>query len=129
LQITFYGEDMKYFSVTLRVILTFAFLAAGVTKIIGVEMMVKTFDHIGLGQWLRYLTGFVEVLGAILLWTPNRQALGALTLTVTMIGAVLTHIFILGPSSLPAVVLGALSICVLYLHKEQVIILLDKNKK
>jgi hypothetical protein len=37
----------------------------------------------------------------------------------TMVGAVLAHVLILGPSSMPAIILGLLSASVVWLHKEQ----------
>jgi len=40
-----------------------------------------------------------------LLWLPRRQVVGAAVLGGTMVGAVLTHLFILRPSALPATVL------------------------
>lgn len=115
---------MKYLSLGVRALLTLAFLGAGGAKLAGVPMMVQTFDAVGFGQWLRYLTGIVEIAGAALLWWPNRQVIGASVLGGTMVGAVLTHWFILGPSAVPAIVLGLLCTAVLYLHRDQVSILL-----
>lgn len=111
---------MKYLSLGLRAVLTIAFLAAGGAKLIGVEMMVQTFDTIGLGQGFRYLTGAVEVVGAVLLWLPNKQVFGAALLGATMVGAVLAHVLILGPSSVPAIVLGLICAAVLYMHRAQI---------
>ena len=48
-----------------RILLALAFGAAGAAKLVGAPMMVGTFDAIGWGQWLRYLTGAVEVLGVV----------------------------------------------------------------
>lgn len=111
---------MKYLSLGLRALLTVAFVGAGGAKLAGVDMMVATFETIGFGQWFRYLTGLIEVGGAALLWAPNLQVLGASLLGATMIGAVLTHVFILGPSAVPAIVLGLICIAVLYLHRTQI---------
>ncbi len=111
---------MTYLSIGLRILLTLAFVGAGGAKLAGVEMMAATFDQIGLGQWLRYLTGFVEVGGAVLLWIPRQQVIGAAVLGGTMVGAVLTHLLILGPSAFPAIVLGLLCTAVIYLHRAQI---------
>ena len=111
---------MKYVSIGLRALLTLAFVAAGGAKLVGVEMMVATYDTIGLGQWFRYLTGIVEIVGAVLLWMPNRQVLGAALLGATMVGAVLAHWFVVGPSALPAIVLGLLSAAVLFIYRAQI---------
>lgn len=37
-----------------------------------------------------------------------------------MTGAVLSHLLILGPSALPAAVLGVLSAIVVYVHRDQI---------
>lgn len=111
---------MTYLSLGLRVLLSIAFLGAGGAKLLGVEMMVETYDTLGLGQGLRYVTAFVEILGVALLWLPNRQAPGAALLGATMIGAALAHWLILGPSAVPAVVLGIMTAVVLYLHRAQI---------
>lgn len=111
---------MTYLSIGLRVLLTLVFVGAGGAKLVGVEMMVMTFDQIGFGQWFRYLTGGIEVVGAALLWLPGKQVVGASVLGGTMVGAVLTHLLILGPSPVPAMVLGLLCSAVLYLHRGQI---------
>lgn len=111
---------MKYLSIALRALLTLAFVGAGGAKLFGVEMMVATYETIGLGQWFRYLTAIVEIGGAILLWLPNRQALGSALLGATMVGAVLTHWFIIGPSAVPAIVLGLMTSVVLYIYRAQI---------
>ena len=103
----------------IRAVLTAAFLAAGLAKLAGVEMMVGTFDAIGWGQWFRYLTGIIEVGGAVLLWVPGLQALAAAALVATMIGAVIAHLVVLGPSAVPALVLGLLSAVILWAHRDQ----------
>ena len=114
------SQSMNYISLGLRAILTLAFVAAGGAKLIGVDMMVSTFDSIGAGQWFRYATGLIEVAGAILLWLPNKQVYGASILGATMVGAVLTHWLVLGPSAVPAIVLGLVCAAVLYLYREQI---------
>ena len=107
--------------ILIKVLLTLAFGTAGIAKIMGAEMMVATFDAVGVGQWFRYVTGIIEVGGALLLWVNGRQAIGAGLLTCTMIGAVVAHIFVIGPSAMPAAVLGVLSAYILFKHKDQVL--------
>lgn len=109
----------NYVSIAVRVLLTLAFAAAGLSKLLGVEMMVATFDAIGVGQWFRYLTGLIEVGSAVLLWVPGLQVIGAGLLLCTMICATLAHLFVLGPSAVPALILGALSAVLLWHHKGQ----------
>ncbi len=102
------GSTAKIVNVVLWVLQIAAagmFLMAGFSKLSGNEQMVGMFEAIGVGQWLRYLTGTMEVAGAILLLIPRTSGLGALMLVCVMIGAVMTHLFIIGGSPLMAIVL------------------------
>ena len=73
-------------------------------------MMVGLFDVIGVGQWFRYLTGAIEVGGAVALLVPAVAAFGAAALAATMVGAIATHLFIVGGSvAIPVVLLAATS--------------------
>ena len=85
------------------------FLFSGSLKLAGVAPMVALFDAIGIGQWFRYLTGSIEVVSAILLLIPSLAFFGALLMVPTMVGAVLTHLIIVGGSPAPAIVLLAAS--------------------
>jgi len=109
----------KYGLLAIKAVLTLAFVAAGFAKLSGQEMMVQTFDAVGVGQWFRYVTGVIEVGAAVLLWLKGLQFIGAGLLVCTMIGAVLAHLFILGPSAVPAAVLGVLSAMVAFSYKGQ----------
>jgi putative oxidoreductase len=87
------------------------FLMVGFLKLSGDPQLVGLFETIGLGQWFRYLTGSLEVLGAVLLLVPRLSGLGALLLVPVMLGAVATHLLIVGGSPLMAIILlGATSI-------------------
>ena len=81
------------------------FLMVGFFKLSGDPRMVALFDAIGLGQWFRYVTGSLEVLGALLLLIPRLSGLGALLLMGVMLGAVPTHHFVVGGSPLSAITL------------------------
>lgn len=111
----------RYSLLGAKVLVALAFLAAGTAKLSGVEMMVATFDAVGIGQWFRYVTALIEIAGAILLFVPGRQAIGAGLLAGTMIGAVIAHATLLGPSAVPAMILGLLSAAILYAHRDQLI--------
>ena len=100
-------------------LLALAFVGAGGAKLYGVPMMVQEFEHIGLGQWFRYLTGALEVFGALLILTPSLAAFGALVLIGIMIGAIITHLFVIGGTALPALLLLALSAIVAYAKRGQ----------
>src|SRR6266481_4030876 len=81
------------------------FLMVGFLKLSGSPQLVALFEAIGLGQWSRYLTGSLEVAGAILLLIPRTSGLAALMLAGVMACAVVTHVFIVGGSPLGATIL------------------------
>jgi uncharacterized membrane protein YphA (DoxX/SURF4 family) len=85
------------------------FLFAGTHKLTGGEDMVQAFATIGLGQWFRYFTGVLEITGAVALLIPSLALYGAAALIITMIGAVTTHLFIIGGNPAPAAVLLAVN--------------------
>jgi len=93
----------------IRVLLALAFAAAGATKLAGAPQMVQLFDAVGFGQWFRYLTGAVEIIGAVLLVMPATGFFGGLLLAATMVGGTGTHLLLIGGNPAPAVVLGLLS--------------------
>lgn len=70
-------------------------------------MMIEVFTQVGLGQWFRHLTGGIEVVGAVLVLVPSTGLAAALLLGGTMVGAVFTHMAVIGGSPLPELVLGA----------------------
>jgi len=109
----------NYLPKVVAALVSLAFLAAGLAKLAGVEMMVATFDAVGIGQWFRYVTGVIEVGAAVLIWVPGLQFIGAALLVCTMIGAVLAHLLILGPSAIPALVLGLLSAYLAWTYRNQ----------
>ena len=102
------GSTAKIINVVLWVLQIAAagmFLMVGFLKLSGDAQLVGLFETIGLGQWFRYLTGTLEVAGAFLLLIPRTSGLGALMLAGVMVGAVVTHVFIVGGSPLPAIIL------------------------
>ncbi len=109
----------KYGLLGIKILVGLAFLVAGLAKLAGVETMVDTFEIVGLGQWFRYITGLIEISAAVLLFVPGVQILGAGLLVCTMIGAVIAHLTVLGPSPVPALILGLLSSVILFSHRKQ----------
>jgi putative oxidoreductase len=81
------------------------FLFAGWSKFAGPPEMVQTFELIGFGQWFRYLTGTLEAMGGLALPRPGTAVFGAILLACVMVGAILTHLFLIPGSALPAFVL------------------------
>jgi len=95
------------------------FLFSGVLKLAGVEMMVQLFATIGIGQWFRYLTGLLEISGAIGLFVAPLAPFAALQLAAVMIGAVATHLFIAGGSPIVPILLLASLLTIAWLRREQ----------
>jgi putative oxidoreductase len=77
------------------------------------DSLAGKFTEIGAGQWLRYVTGALELAGAVGLVVPVLSGLAALGLTAVMAGAVGTELFLLsnGDALLPAL-LGGLVLAV-----------------
>jgi putative oxidoreductase len=89
----------------LQALLALAFVGAASGKLLGKPDMVALFEAIGIGQWFRYLTGLMELTGALLIVVPRTKFFGAALLSLVMIGAVLTHLFILHNAPTAAAVL------------------------
>ena len=101
-----------------KALLGLAFLAAGCAKLYGVPMMVESFERIGFGQWFRYVTGALEIIGAITILIPSVSAFGALLLSCIMVGAIITHL-VIGGSVIPAIALLLMSMTVAFAHRNQ----------
>jgi putative oxidoreductase len=102
------------------------FLMVGFLKLSGDPQLVGLFEGIGLGQWFRYVTGSLEVLGAVLLLVPRLSGLGALLLAGVMLGAVATHLFVVGGSALGAIVLLVVTTVVAWGRRKHTMNLLAK---
>jgi hypothetical protein len=71
------------------------FFMVGGAKLVGRHDMMVLFQEIGVGQWLRYLTGALEVTGAALLIVPMLSGGSALMLGAIMVVATLIELFVL----------------------------------
>jgi uncharacterized membrane protein YphA (DoxX/SURF4 family) len=99
---------------------------AGFGKLTGSPDMIGLFEAIGIGQWFRYVTGTLEVLGAVLLLVPALAGAGALLLAGVMAGAVATHLFVVGGSPVMALVLLAVVAVIAYARRERTLRLLGR---
>lgn len=77
---------------TLQIVVAFVFLFAGSVKLAGFDDAVRMFGAIGFGQWFRYVTGLLEVAGAVLVLVPSFATAGAGVLALVMAGAVVAHL-------------------------------------
>ena len=103
------------------------FMLAGSLKLTGAPEMIGLFDAIGIGQWFRYVTGSIEVVSAVALLVPSWAAFGALLLIPTMVGAVITHLFIVGGSAVPATVLLIGSLAIAWARRDQLASVLSRR--
>lgn len=104
---------------TLQVLVAAFLFFSAVMKLTGAEEMVALFDAIGVGQWFRYVTGSIQIIGTVLLVVPRLAPLGALVLASTMGGAVLTHLFVIGGSFLVPFVLFAALLGIAWARRNQ----------
>jgi uncharacterized membrane protein YphA (DoxX/SURF4 family) len=88
-----------------QIALATMFLMAAGSKLAGVPAMVSLFGAIGLGQWFRYVMEVIEVASGLALLLPSAAVFGALLLIPTMIGAIVTNLFVVPSSPVPALVL------------------------
>jgi uncharacterized membrane protein YphA (DoxX/SURF4 family) len=87
------------------------FFLTGLDKLSDAPVMVQLFAAVGFGQWFRYFTGAVEIIGAVLVLMPSRAAIGAALLGMTMIGALIAHATVLPfPPVKPIILLVMVSI-------------------
>jgi uncharacterized membrane protein YphA (DoxX/SURF4 family) len=95
----------------LRIVVALVLFYEGIDKFSTSRLWTTVFARIGFGQWFRYATGAIEVAGSLLLLIPRATMLAVALLACTMVGALLTHVFVMGvgPASVIVVMLpGAL---------------------
>ena len=103
------------------------FMSVGGLKLTGAPPLVALFDAIGIGQWFRYVTGSIEVVSAVALLVPGWAGFGALVLIPTMVGAVFTHLFIVGGSAVPATMLLIGSLAIAWARRDQLASVLSRR--
>jgi uncharacterized membrane protein YphA (DoxX/SURF4 family) len=79
----------------LELVMGALFLYLGGAKLLGSPAAVRLFRDIGWGQWFRYVTGVVEVGGALLLLIPALAGASALLLMSVMVVATGIELFVL----------------------------------
>jgi len=78
-----------------EVLLAGIFFFVGGAKLVGTPEMIALFRDVGLGQWFRYVTGGIEVVGATLLLIPFFARVSVIMLGSVMIAATLIELFVL----------------------------------
>jgi putative oxidoreductase len=82
----------------LRGVIALAFVLFGAEKFPSEpgSPWIRLFQEIGAGQWFRYFTGVVEVVGGLLVLIPRTAMAALVLLACTMAGAVLILVFVIG---------------------------------
>jgi putative oxidoreductase len=105
------GRQDVLISWILRLAVAGVFLSVGASKFDADSYWVKLFNQIGWGDWFRYLTGIVQVTGAVLVVVPRTFPIGIGILACTMLGAAAVWIVKFGAPEnaiIPAAILVAL---------------------
>ena len=111
-----------------RTAVTLLFVVIGVSKFGRQSRWIATFEQIGFGQWLRYVTGMLQLAGALLVLVPRVFLLGIMLLASTMIGAMAAWIFLLGVP-FNAVFPGALLVGLIVVAAEDLVDLFSPSAK
>ncbi len=112
----------------LRSVVGVSFIFIGKSKFDAHSQWIELFDRLGFGQWLRYLTGTLQVAGALLVLIPRTFAAGIIMLSMTMMGAMAAWVFFLGVP-LAAIIPGAILGGLLIVGAEEVIELASVGKR
>jgi putative oxidoreductase len=78
-----------------QIALAALFLVTAAPKLAAAQSAVATFARIGAGQWLRYLVGAAEPVGAVGLLIPGLAGLAAAGLAADMAGATIINTTVL----------------------------------
>jgi putative oxidoreductase len=106
-------------------------------KFTGHPESVELFTKLGVEPWGRIGTGVIELITGILLLIPATAFIGALLGTGLMVGAIFSHLLVIGIESkgdggqlfMLAITVLVLSLIIQFLHKEQGIMLFNKYLK
>lgn len=87
---------MKIFTWIVRIIASVILLQTLFFKFTGAEESVYIFSTLGAGPYGRIGSGIVELIAAVLILMPRTTLLGALMGCGVMLGAISSHLFVLG---------------------------------
>jgi putative oxidoreductase len=116
-------------SLMLRLVAAFIMLQTLYFKFTGHPESVYIFTQVGMEPWGRIGTGVVELVASVLLLWSRTIVIGALIAAGLMVGALASHLFILGfdvrgdggQLAIYAIVVLLASIALMFLHRDQII--------
>jgi uncharacterized membrane protein YphA (DoxX/SURF4 family) len=89
-------EMKNKFLLVLRFVVAVILIQTLFFKFTGAPESKYIFGRLGLEPWGRIFSGVVELIASILILIPATQIIGAAIALGVMVGAILSHIFILG---------------------------------
>lgn len=118
----------KIISILLRLVAAFIMVQTLYFKFTGQPESVYIFSQLGIEPWGRIGTGVAELIASVLLLVPSTIVLGALIAIGLMLGALVTHLLLLGIEVhedggqlfIYALVVLIASITLLFIHSDQV---------
>lgn len=118
---------MSVLSIVLQSLLILYYGFSGIAKVVGAKYWVEMFNHLGLPQWFRIVTGFVQLVGAVVLiigyWFSGAVAWGGIWLGITMLLAYLAHVKVKDPfgKTMPAFVFAVLNIILVIINADDLL--------
>jgi putative oxidoreductase len=109
-------------SFAVRALVAATFVLAGAANISSTPSVDEMIETIGIDNWLRYIAALVEFTGAAMLLLPGFNGLGALLLAVTMVGALLGHLFVFGDSPVETLDLLAATGAILWYRRRELLV-------
>jgi putative oxidoreductase len=98
------GRRLNILLWCVQALLALVFVSTSWAKLMGKPEMVALFTAVDFGQWFRYVTGILELTGAVLIVVPETGRIGATLIATIMLGALTAHLFILHvPPTTPGV--------------------------
>jgi putative oxidoreductase len=113
------GSALTDFVWALQIIAAAQFFVTGLDKLGDAPPMIQLFQTVGFGQWLRYFTGTLEVVSAVLLLMPSLAAIGAALLALTMACALVAHATVLPFSPAKAIILFVMVSTVFWVRRRE----------
>jgi len=90
-----FKDSWRDWAIRALIFVVFLFFAAGKFKTAADAPWVVLFDRIGMGQWFRYFTGALEMVGAFLVLFSRTVEIGLALLAAVMLGAMIIVVLIL----------------------------------
>lgn len=118
---------MSVLSIVLQSLLTLYYVFSGIAKIAGAKYWVDMFKHLELPQWFRVVTGFVQLVGAVVLiigyWVAGAVACAGIWLGITMLLACLVHFRVKDPigKTAPAFVFAVINIILIIIKADELL--------